>query len=535
MAKPKRRSPPKPAAPAPVLTRDEGVWWRDPVLWALTALGAALLLWNLGGRCLWQDEAETALLGRNILQYGKPLAFDGINYVSQEASHEFGPDHVWRWSPWVQFYLAAGGLKTFGETTLGARLPFAILAIFVVPLTYLLARRAYESILVARFAALAQATAVWFLLHARQSRWHAPAYVLACVVLLAVFEVERRASSPVEGDRRGRLSLHVALLAVAGAALFYTNYFVAICFLVAIAIASPLLARDRAFFLRLGIGLAGAALLSLPGVIFFNVLGKTGGGQSSAWTQFWIYVVQFFTFLAPLPLVAVAAIADGARPVTRFLLGLSVATCVMLALAPWTMFRYLTILYPVASLLAGLALAWLVRRNAIAGWIAAALFVWTSILHQLPLAYMQVDGSKQADARFSPLAAYLGEVIAPPGDTECRLAGYLRANAHPGETVLATYGDLPLQFYTRMHVAGGMQGQPLPAAPDWLIGRSFYLSTEPGKDYSVLRFINTQIDVKRYELVTSMPDPGIAGNPDPLYHWFRDQPDARPARVLRRR
>src|SRR5438045_9532366 len=39
-----------------------------------------------------EDEAETALLGRNILHYGKPVASDGMNVISQEAGHEFGAD-----------------------------------------------------------------------------------------------------------------------------------------------------------------------------------------------------------------------------------------------------------------------------------------------------------------------------------------------------------------------------------------------------------------------------------------------------------
>ena len=43
---------------------------------------------RLGDRCLWQDEAETALLGKNILRFGRPIAFDGTNVVSQEASKE---------------------------------------------------------------------------------------------------------------------------------------------------------------------------------------------------------------------------------------------------------------------------------------------------------------------------------------------------------------------------------------------------------------------------------------------------------------
>lgn len=490
-------------------------WWRDYVLWLLTAVAAILLLWNLGGRCLWQDEAETALLARNILSYGKPVARDGINIVSQEVGREFEADGVWRWSPWMQFYLAAGGLKFFGDSTQSARLPFALLAILVVPLTYLLARRVYESILIARFAALALATSVWFFLHARQARWEAPAYVLACLILLAVFQCRRSMAWTV-------------VLVFAAAALFYTNYFVAICFLFAIAVASPLLGFNPPLLA----GLSGAALLSGPGVVYFHVLEKVGGAHVRAWIPLWIYVAEFFTFVAPLALVAIAA-ADK-RPATRFLLAVTVGTCGMLAVAPWIMFRYLTILFPIAALLLGVALSRLMQKNVILGWSTAALLVFTSVLHRLPLGYLGAKAARPFDQPISPVMALVGEIVRPPQDPESVVADFLRAHAESTDTVLATYGDLVLQYYTRMHIVGGLAGQPLPVDPDWIIRRSFTLTSEPGKDDRVHRFIDTQVDGARYELAATVPDPSIIGNPDPKFHSFRAIPDAAPLQILRR-
>ena len=40
----------------------------DGVLWAIMGLAAVLLFWGLGDRTLWEDEAETALLGKNVLR-----------------------------------------------------------------------------------------------------------------------------------------------------------------------------------------------------------------------------------------------------------------------------------------------------------------------------------------------------------------------------------------------------------------------------------------------------------------------------------
>src|SRR5207302_1394430 len=83
--------------------------------------------------------------------------------ISQEASKEFGPDYLWRWSPWIQLYIAAGSFAVLGPTTLAARLPFTVLAFLTIPLTYRLARRLFDSIAAARLSALFLALSVPFL------------------------------------------------------------------------------------------------------------------------------------------------------------------------------------------------------------------------------------------------------------------------------------------------------------------------------------------------------------------------------------
>ena len=86
----------------------------DPVVVGLLAVAAGLLLWNLGNGYLWQDEAETAVLARNTLQFGYPRAFDGRQWVDIEAWFGFGPGQAWIYSPWIQFYLLAGVFALLG-------------------------------------------------------------------------------------------------------------------------------------------------------------------------------------------------------------------------------------------------------------------------------------------------------------------------------------------------------------------------------------------------------------------------------------
>ena len=494
----------------------------DPIFWLLSALAAALLLFNLGGRCLWEDEAETALLGRSILHHGIPIAIDNGVVISQEVGTEFGPDGVWRWSPWMQFYLAAIGLKLFGATAFGVRFPFALLAVLVVPLTYVAALRMYESIVVARFSALALATSVWFFLHARQARYCSPAYVFACLILIAVIEIRRSTSWTIG-------------LAISGALLFYTNYLLAIVYLVAIAIASPLLCAEVAFFKRLIAGLAGTVLLSLPGVVYFDVFGKPAM-TFIPWRQFAMYATQYVTFLAPLPLLVVAAWSDRRRGATWFLFAVSLITCVILGRGPWVMFRYVTILFPVAVILIGTALTALLRDSSVIATATTLLLVFTPVLHRAPLGYLGVRGTEERERVASPIVAYLQELWSPPREADCALAAYLQHNAAPRDVVLSTYGDLLLKFYTPLHIDGGLTGTPWPPPlhPHWIIRRGFVQGYDYKKDNTVRKYIDCTIDLRDYRPVFAMPDPPVDGNPDPAFHLFHERPSATPLTVLRR-
>jgi 4-amino-4-deoxy-L-arabinose transferase-like glycosyltransferase len=251
---PRARSLPKTTAATPASVSP----WKDPYLGVVMILAAFLLFFSLGDRCLWQDEAETALLAKSILHNGLPIAWDGTNLISQEMSKEFGPDFLWRWSPWVQYYLTAGSFALFGSATVAARLPFAALGLLAVTLTYLLGRRLFDSPGVARLSALFLATSVPFLLHARQTRWYAPAFVLVCCLLLCFVAMTR-------GSR-----LAIAGFATSAALLFYTNFFVAIGLLSVLLVSAPLYKSERAFLLRLGLAYLVVLPLVLPGLFFFN-------------------------------------------------------------------------------------------------------------------------------------------------------------------------------------------------------------------------------------------------------------------------
>ena len=47
-------------------------------------------------------------------------------FLFQELGAEFGPDHVYKWHPWLPFYLLAGFFRVFGVGTYTARLAFRL-------------------------------------------------------------------------------------------------------------------------------------------------------------------------------------------------------------------------------------------------------------------------------------------------------------------------------------------------------------------------------------------------------------------------
>ena len=87
---------------------------RDAVmLLAILAIAAPLFSIQLGNHYLWQDEAQTALISRTILDGGIPRGYDGRNHFSQELGIEYGENYVWRWHTWLPFYLVAGSFAAY--------------------------------------------------------------------------------------------------------------------------------------------------------------------------------------------------------------------------------------------------------------------------------------------------------------------------------------------------------------------------------------------------------------------------------------
>src|SRR5688500_7363834 len=110
--------------------------WRAPdvVVALITIASFPLFVFGLGETFLWQDEAQTALLGRSVVRHGVPIVGSGAQSLSAHMGADAGINGLYLHISWLQAYVTAASFRMFGESSWSARLPFAIAGVLCVPL-----------------------------------------------------------------------------------------------------------------------------------------------------------------------------------------------------------------------------------------------------------------------------------------------------------------------------------------------------------------------------------------------------------------
>ena len=503
------------------------------------------MLYHLDNRPFWQDEAETAGLARNVLEYGVPRAFNGVNLISQEAGKEFNQDNLWRWSPWMQIYIAAGAFYLAGPSTLAGRLPFAILGILCVCLTYFLVRRNFDNLLWARLSAALLGLSVPFLLYSRQCRYYS---LVTFLVLLGLYAFR------LNWQKRWGPAL---LLVVSFGLLFHANYLIFFSYAAAFLLVALLLYHRELPWKRTLLLAGGIALMVLPGLLFFEI-DKQGGMIHLGRIHLALerYFGDLFQFQVALPLAVGIFIYWGwlffnrkgqqrlaEDPEVRFTLFLGliiIFNILILSLAPQSENRYLVHLYPLCAIITGWIICKIFAYQKFSGVVLALLLLFTNWLQILPLPglpfyYRPVDNNPYMLTYPNiPLKLYLSELMHPYPDTNKNLINFFRAHARPGDTILTTYGDLPLQFYTPFKVIGGLEARVPPKGkpPQWMVKR---WHTRWNRQYRLNdseNYIKRQLrHPENYEtIVLPFEDEAFGDRPDPYFHRFL--PEASPMNRL---
>ena len=448
-------------------------FWTGSIYVLVFAIILFLLFFRLDGRLLWGDEAETAVLARNVLTFGFPRTIDGLNHITlYGASVDGNADHVWIWSPWLQQYVAAASYLIFGATTWASRAPFALIAWLSVVLLAGLTHKIYRSHWITLSTVLLLGSSELFLLHARQARYYSVSVFAEVVVIGGIYLALRRSQ------------WSVAWLAAALTIQFYSNYVVALANVPALFVVAWVLYRGKgrpALFVPTSLALA--ALFALPWVVYAQPWQQAGviGGENPA-TKLWAYVREFNFHFVPfafclLPIAGWIVALRRPRPETvdpirtfeRHLLLLFPLYLVVILFAPAWFLRYLLPLLPVACMLVS---AWVFRyvkwRAA-----AAALILVQCSSNVIGIATGPAFGGGH-ELR-SPLIDFVGSITQPYYDRFTAVLTYLNKEASPGQTLLVLDPEFPLIFYTRLRIIDGRVNHTALAdgsGPDWVLAES---------------------------------------------------------------
>ncbi len=509
-------------------------------LLAVLGVGTALSLTGLDNGCLWQDEAETAVLGKGILTYGYPRAFDGVNRLNPGLSLQEG--YAWTYHSWLPMYLAAASFFLGGATTTSARLPFALLGVGCLWLTYLAARRLTGSRGTALLTGLFLMTCVPFLLHMRQCRYYAPAvfFTLLTVIAYLRFLKGRPFSFP---------ALALSLLF-----LFHADHGVFAPIILGL-ILHALFSRPGP---RRGYRFAAAILvvlaLTVPWAVYLEGLqhhGHWGWERLRHHAQF--YFRQINKYLVPILfwlLVAAAArpslkgLWDPRESTLRQGMGVSASLLgtglVFLVLFPdQRHFRYLLFLVPFMLLVQSVALSRLFRTKPMAAAALTLLLIGTDLLHHsgLSFALAQIPGVrvKLSTPNVRPrslLLEFLGELSHPYRGPMDGVVELLLNQAQAGQTLKIPYEDHPILFYTRLKVEPVVRMEDFgrPTYPDWIVLRRDWL---PEGFFESPYYQKIQADYE--SLILDAPDIPWQNRPDPGFHRFRTDRKAPPVVVFKRR
>lgn len=500
----------------PTMPATEGVDWTRSHRWGLGGVliaGAVLLLWDLGGPDLWQDEAQSALISQTVLQTGLPLGTDGKNYFSQEFGAEYADGYLWRWHTWLPFYVTAGSFSVFGETTFAARFPGALFGWISIWLTYQAALELWKDRRTALCAAGVLTLGVAFLLLSRQCRYYSALMCFTLMSLIGYWRVMR-------SERGGHW-----LLISGMTCLFHTHYvYTGIC---GAAFIIDCLLSHRRRWKALAVSALAVVVLALPWVFWFLQMkyGDRYGERTFNLLQSWEDLDKFARLIAadmvPFLLWPIPAVLWYLRkklgivssrqtpPHAEILLGILIVLHVLMLapIIPWAYTRYLAPIIPLTAMLIGRWLSEASRiHKSIAIWIGSVLLLsW-------------------------PCADFVREQLQPVTAPGRVIRDYLAQHAKPGELIVTSYGDLPMKFYLPQRVMGGLTGEDLSniEPPPWIIPRRYRFKSV---DKQLLSWIY-QGNYQAIELPA--PDTPFEFREEPQSHLFMTDWSERKVTIFRR-
>lgn len=484
--------------------------------WLLLACTVVSLFFTLTGMdqaYLSIGEANTAQLGKNVLLFGYPKAWDGNFLVVPFYDGTINEQLAWVAHPWLQYYLAAGGIALFGPTSLGARFLFVICGALTIVGVYCLAKRVSGNESVVRFATIIFAfhPVVW--LYDRQSRYYAPTMLLLTLVPLAYLRWREK-----PGVRR------LLLFVLASVLLFHSLYTIWAFVMAGVGLFYLFFDRRSQTIRMFAAAVLLIAILTLPWFLYapphfyFNQTPTADGYLNRLAVHLWKIQTLFYPFLTLAVILVIlrfvnrirsqAASVSYVRWTRESLLFLPVVAYVFWVLIyPFYTTHYMLPVLPFGAIVTAHLLARIREHQRWIGSVTLALLLATNVLHLVPfIGFEKLGVNPNRLESFlpnptatmtvgTPLSHYLTEQLKirfyafdiydlsrheHRHQLKC-VTDFLRENAAPNQTIQVPWNDATaVSFYTGLKVVYESESPFLrnerlkallakPARPDWIV------------------------------------------------------------------
>ena len=475
---------------------------KDPILIMLLIVAAFLIFANLDNIYLWADEAETAVIARNTLIYGFPRGYDERNTVWGTGG--FGPNYIWIYHTWLQFYLVAFSFLVFGINTFAARLPFAVLGFFSIFLTYRLSWCLFKDKNISRISTLFLVFSIPFLLHLRQCRYYSLTVFTVLLVLLSYLQF-------VENKRLAALKLVISFIL-----LFHSNHGTFIPVFIALFLHYIVFHSRSKDLKKLLIVCALIFLFTLPWMFLLKSWhhGKGGFTFEHLQNQFEFYCMTINKYVFPMAFFSVTAAIYLAikrrlpalpRHINRSKFWLVIFTIVVsisfLCVVDQRHFRYIVQLIPLLFIVEALILSRWFKINKYLATIVTLILLFSNFFNSPHLKI--------------PLLNYLYEITHDYDGPNEGIVKFLCENANPTDTVKIQWGDRSVIFYTNLFV----DSRPFfeyETYPEWIVFRRDWISKEDLKEKYFQK-----IEKQYQKIAIDYPDIYWGNRPEPGYHKFR--------------
>nr|MBU1327714.1 glycosyltransferase family 39 protein [Candidatus Omnitrophota bacterium] len=513
------------------------------LLGILLGISAFLIFKNLSNNYLWQDEAESAVLAKNILKFGYPSAFDGTNSLRAYLS-SFGANYQWKFHPWLHFYLISLSYTILGENTFSSRLPFAICGLLSIVLVFFLAKKVFKKDGVALLSVLFTCTSIPFILHMRQCRYYGLQTFLVLGIILTYLKILQKKER------------YLWLAGILLTALYYTNNGAFVPVFGAVFIHFFLASKENAMRKRFIIMCVGVILAALPWAIYssispqylakldFMTLKKNFGFQIRVLNK---YIFPLFFFIALYLFHSIKnkswkiRVDKEDKPGLKLILILLGVNICFYTIVEQRTIRYYVHLFPFLYILqAWIFVTFLSKRKIICA-ILILLLIFTNLFHNsLPYIFKK----KLAKETDFYLVKYLYEIT---HDYDGPLEGtviFLKQHARPGDTVKVAYDDASLIFYLPYLKIENDHFFNNKNFPEWIVWRDYWINEYKGYnkeyDHQWKSGYDEQYvrEIKARYIAHEIPYPDIIwdNRPDDMeYHKFKTSDEPRKVIIYERK